>query len=92
MRRLILYVLLLALLGGCAAPVDPDTARESIQVLAMDTAMLITTYGERSVPAAYACEDTIRRPNSPGRTRTAPSPGLTMQGGSLWRWKKISVV
>ena len=60
MRRLILYVLLLALLGGCAAPVDPDTARESIQVLAMDTAMLITTYGERSVPAAYACEDTIR--------------------------------
>ena len=84
MRRLILYVLLLALLGGCAAPVDPDTARESIQVLAMDTAMLITTYGERSVPAAYACED--------GRTRTTPSPGLTMQGGSLWRWKKISVV
>lgn len=60
MRHLILYVLLLALLGGCAAPVDPDTARESIQVLAMDTAMLITTYGERSVPAAYACEDAIR--------------------------------
>ena len=61
MRRVIVYVVLLALLlSGCGAPVDPDTAQESIQVLAMDTAMLITTYGERSPAAAYACEDTIR--------------------------------
>lgn len=56
-----LFVLLLALsLSGCAAPADPDTAQESIQVIAMDTAMLITTYGERSVSAAYAAEDVIR--------------------------------
>ena len=61
MRRPVICFLLLALfLTGCAAPTDPDTAQESIQVIAMDTAMLITTYGEHSVPAAYACEDTIR--------------------------------
>lgn len=61
MKRPIAFALLLALLlPACAAQADPDTAQESIQVIAMDTAMLITTYGERSVPAAYACEDTIR--------------------------------
>lgn len=61
MRRLTAYVFLLALLlSGCGAQMSPDEAQESIQVLAMDTAMLITTYGERSPAAAYACEDTIR--------------------------------
>ena len=61
MKRLTAYVLLLALLlTGCGGSVDPDDAQESIQVIAMDTAMLITTYGERSPAAAYACEDTIR--------------------------------
>ena len=61
MRRFPAYVCLLALLlTGCAAPADPDTAQESIQVIAMDTAMLITTYGERSPAAAYAAEDVIR--------------------------------
>lgn len=48
-----------ASLSGCA-PADPDTAQESIQVIAMDTPMLITTYGKRSVAAAYAAEDCIR--------------------------------
>ena len=61
MKRLVLYIGLAALLlTGCGAQMSPDEAQESIQVLAMDTAMLITTYGQRSVPAAYACEDTIR--------------------------------
>lgn len=61
MKRLAAYVLLTVLvLTGCGGPVDPDTAQESIQVIAMDTAMLITTYGERSPAAAYACEDAIR--------------------------------
>ena len=59
MRRF-LSLLLILLLTGCGGSVDPDTAQESIQVIAMDTAMLITTYGERSPAAAYACEDTIR--------------------------------
>lgn len=61
MKRPVLFALpLVLLLSGCAAPADPDTAQESIQVIAMDTAMLITTYGERSVSAAYAAEDVIR--------------------------------
>lgn len=61
MKRLVLYIGLAALLlTGCGAQMSPDEAQESIQVLAMDTAMLITTYGQRSVPAAYACEDVIR--------------------------------
>ena len=61
MRRLAFLVLLAALLlSGCGAQMSPDEAQESIQVIAMDTAMLITTYGERSPAAAYACEDTIR--------------------------------
>lgn len=61
MRRLAVSILLTALLlSGCGAQMSPDEAQESIQVLAMDTAMLITTYGERSPAAAYACEDAIR--------------------------------
>lgn len=61
MKRLPAYVLLaLLLLSGCGAQLSPDEAQESIQVIAMDTAMLITTYGERSPAAAYACEDVIR--------------------------------
>ncbi len=61
MKRLTAYVLGISLLlAGCGGPVDPDKAQESIQVIAMDTAMLITTYGERSPAAAYAAEDIIR--------------------------------
>jgi len=59
MKRSIVFALLMALaLAGCAAPAAPD--KESIQVIAMDTPMLITAYGENSVPAARAAEDIIR--------------------------------
>ena len=72
MRRFTAYVLLTFLfLSGCSAPADPDTAQESIQVIAMDTAMLITTYGEHSVTAAYAAEDRIRELES-ALSRTDP--------------------
>ena len=44
MKRLTAYVLLTVLvLSGCGAQMSPDEAQESIQVIAMDTAMLITT-------------------------------------------------
>ena len=41
MKRLTAYVLLTVLfLSGCGAQMSPDEAQESIQVIAMDTAML----------------------------------------------------
>lgn len=62
MKRLIGAALALILALGTAActPADPDKVQESIQVIAMDTAMLISTYGRRSTAAAYASEDLIR--------------------------------
>lgn len=64
MRRFIGFTLALALILSLTAcfgpPVDPDTVQESIQVIAMDTAMFISTYGKRSTSAAYASEDLIR--------------------------------
>lgn len=55
----------LALAVGLTAcgmePADPNTAQESIQVIAMDTVMIFTIYGEKSTHAAYAAEDEVRR-------------------------------
>ena len=54
MRRFISITLGLALLLSLTAcfgpPVDPDTVQESIQVIAMDTAMVISTYGRPPLP------------------------------------------
>ena len=47
-------------LTGCGET-DPDVAREVIQVIAMDTAMIFTAYGEKSTHADYMVEDEIRR-------------------------------
>ena len=41
--------------------VSPDEAREVIQVIAMDTVMIFTTYGEKSTHADYLSEDEARR-------------------------------
>lgn len=64
MRRFMGFVLAAALLvslTACAgAEADPDKAQESIQVIAMDTVMIFTVYGERSTHAAYEAEDMIR--------------------------------
>ena len=57
-----LAALMAAGLSGCGwQTVDPDEARESIQVIAMDTVMIFTTYGEKSTHADYLSEDEVRR-------------------------------
>ena len=43
----LLMALLLSLSAGCGT-IDPDEAQESIQVIAMDTAMIFTAYGVNS--------------------------------------------
>ena len=65
MRAKRIGALLLALaavsgLAGCGTR-DPDEAQESIQVIAMDTAMVFTAYGERSTRAVYDAEEEVRR-------------------------------
>lgn len=58
-------LLLAALAGcgltGCGGRMDPDEAQESIQVIAMDTAMVLTAYGEKSTRAVYDAEEEVRR-------------------------------
>lgn len=65
MRRWMAFVLAAVLIGGLSAcagpPVDPDEAQESIQVIAMDTVMILSAYGEKSTHAVYTAEDEIRR-------------------------------
>lgn len=65
MRRFAALALALALAGSLTAcgmrPADPDTAQESIQVIAMDTVMIFSIYGEKSTHAAYLAEDEVRR-------------------------------
>ena len=49
-------------LTGCGwRMVSPDEAREVIQVIAMDTVMIFTAYGEKSTHADYLSEDEVRR-------------------------------
>lgn len=58
----VLATLMAAGLTGCGwMSVSPDEARESIQVIAMDTVMIFTTYGEKSTHADYLSEDEVRR-------------------------------
>lgn len=65
MRRFAALALALGLAGSLTAcgmrPADPDTAQESIQVIAMDTVMIFKVYGEKSTHAAYLAEDEVRR-------------------------------
>ena len=58
----LLAALMLAELTGCSWQTEsPDEAREVIQVIAMDTVMIFTTYGEKSTHADYLSEDEVRR-------------------------------
>ena len=65
MRRFaaaLLAVLMTVGLCGCSWQTEsPDEAREVIQVIAMDTVMIFTTYGEKSTHADYLSEDEVRR-------------------------------
>ena len=58
----LLAVLMTMGLCGCSWQTEsPDEAREVIQVIAMDTVMIFTTYGEKSTHADYLSEDEVRR-------------------------------
>ena len=58
----LLAVIMMVGLTGCGwRTVSPDEAREVIQVIAMDTVMIFTTYGEKSTHADYLSEDEARR-------------------------------
>lgn len=59
MKRHLALFLLLLLLTGCGT-VPPEKAHESIQVIAMDTPMLLTAYGKTATKSVYAAEDVIR--------------------------------
>ena len=47
--------------SGCGTLISADEAEESVQVFAMDTVMICSTYGENSSDAAFAAEDEIYR-------------------------------
>ena len=58
----LLAVIMMVGLTSCGwRTVSPDEAREVIQVIAMDTVMIFTTYGEKSTHADYLSEDEARR-------------------------------
>ena len=57
---LALTVLLAVSAAGCGT-MDPDEAQESIQVIAMDTAMIFTAYGVNSTKADYDAEEEVYR-------------------------------
>ena len=59
MKRILTALLCLLALTACGG-VPPEEAHESIQVIAMDTPMLLTAYGESATKAVYAAEDVIR--------------------------------
>ena len=62
MKRLcaLLMAALLASAAGCGT-VDPDETAESLQVIAMDTAMTFTAYGANRTEAVHAAEEEVYR-------------------------------
>lgn len=87
---LALTVLLAVSAAGCGT-MDPDEAQESIQVIAMDTAMIFTAYGVNSTKADYAAEEEVYRLEAMlSRTdEESPVAQLNSQGtaevdGELW--------
>ena len=67
-------------LTGCGET-DPDEAREVIQVIAMDTAMVLTAYGKESTRAVYDAEEEVRRLDAL-LSRTSGSSEVSMLNGA----------
>ena len=68
-------------LTGCGGTRDPDEAQESIQVIAMDTAMVLTAYGKESTRAVYDAEEEVRRLDAL-LSRTSGSSEVSMLNGA----------
>ena len=79
----LLAALLLTLAAGCGT-MDPDEAQETVQVIAMDTAMIFTAYGVNSTKAVYAAEEEVYRLEAMLSRTDAESPvaQLNSQGSA----------
>ena len=78
---LLLSALAVCGLTGCGGTRDPDEAQESIQVIAMDTAMVLTAYGKESTRAVYDAEEEVRRLDAL-LSRTSGSSEVSMLNGA----------